>query len=178
MTTINGIVTIGDTEVPGQADVLLLNAAGTDVVASTKSDAVTGAYAFEGLPGGTVFRVLVLGGGVYRSRAFGPVVTEADTGGDPYWENVVSLLRFDELAGDAVLDEKGFSWNFAGAVRLDTAVKRFGQLRTGGGLLMPLITLIWRRRNLTRSLSAVTSPPKSLRDLTPGGGTRCSPPIL
>ncbi len=116
MATINGIVTLGDTEIPGQADVLLLNAAGTEVVTSTTSDAATGAYAFEGLPGGTTYRVLVLGGGVYRSRAFGPVETDA-AGGDPLWGNVVALLPMSGGEGGAVFtDATGLVVDAAGGV--------------------------------------------------------------
>ncbi len=121
MATINGIVTIGDTEIPGQADVLLLNAAGTEVVASTTSDPVSGAYSFDGLPSGATFRVLVLGGGVYRSRAFGPVETEGD-GGDPHWDSVVALLHFD---GD-FSDETGRIWTPYGGAAIDTEVAVFG----------------------------------------------------
>jgi len=132
MATINGIVTIGDTEIPGQADVLLLNAAGTEVVASTTSDPVSGAYSFDGLPSGATFRVLVLGGGVYRSRAFGPVTPFDPAQQDPHWANVVSLLHFDEVQeGPTFLDEKGSPWTIYGGARTDSSVKKFGEASFG-----------------------------------------------
>lgn len=134
MATINGIVTIGDTEIPGQADVLLLNAAGTEVVASTTSDAATGAYAFEGLPGGTTYRVLVLGGGVYRSRAFGPVTPFDPAQQDPHWANVVALLHFDDVQ-DPWEDQTGKAWSSSGAAQFSTENYKFpiGSLYLTGG---------------------------------------------
>lgn len=75
MADINGIVTIGSSETPGEATVLLLNEAGDTIVASTTSSASTGAYSFTGLASGTYY-VVVMGGGSYRGRAYGPCSTE------------------------------------------------------------------------------------------------------
>jgi hypothetical protein len=75
MATIDGIVTLSDLETPGEATVLLLNEAGTTLVASTTSDPVTGEYSFTGLAGSTTFYVVVMGDGVYRSKVYGPCTT-------------------------------------------------------------------------------------------------------
>lgn len=49
-------------------------------------------------------------------------------GGDPYWNNVISLLHFDGVNGSTIFtDEKGFVWAARhGSPKLSTAFKKFG----------------------------------------------------
>ena len=123
MAVISGTVLLGPGETPGRATVLLLNEAADSVVASTESDPVTGAYSFDA-PGNQTYRVVVMGDGAYRSRAYGPVVT-ADF--DPHWANVVSLLHFDGADGsDSFTDERGVVWSKHGPAQLDTDQKAHG----------------------------------------------------
>jgi hypothetical protein len=124
MTTITGTVTLGASEVPGAAEVLLLNQACDTVVASTTSNGSTGAYAFTALSEG-IYYALVKGGGVYRSRVYGPCTVAG--AGDLYWGNVVSLLHFDGAdASTTITDAKGTTWTAGGATQLDTAQSKFG----------------------------------------------------
>lgn len=129
MADINGIVTLGASETPGGAVVLLLNEAGDTIVASTTSNASTGAYSFTGLPGNTTYRVVVLGNKAYRSRAYGPCTT-ANT--DLYWANVVSMLHFDGANGStSFTDEKGVAWTPQGSAAISTAQSKFGGASAG-----------------------------------------------
>lgn len=75
MATISGTVTLGASDTPGQATVLLLSYAGDTIVATTSSDPVTGVYEFTGLTAGILYRIAVMGGGVYRSRVYGPATS-------------------------------------------------------------------------------------------------------
>lgn len=123
MANINGTVTLSTLETPGAATVLLLNEAGDTIVATTTSNATTGAYSFTGIPAGT-YRPLVLGAAAYRSRAFGPCVA-IET--DPNWANVSSLLHFDGANGSTTFtDEKGLAWTPASNAKIDTGISKFG----------------------------------------------------
>lgn len=128
MATIDGIVTIGLSETPGEATVVLLNDAGTSVIATTVSDSVTGAYSFTGLADETAYRIVVMGGSEYRSRAYGPCMTP-----DASYSSVSSLLYLNGNDGDtAITDEKGKVWTPYGNAQIDTAQSKFG----GASLLL------------------------------------------
>lgn len=99
MADINGVVTLGSSETLGEATVLLFNEAGDTIVASTTSDPVTGAYAFTGLAA-SVYRVAVMGAGVYRSKLYGPCVA----GVDPAWADVVLLADMRSPSGTVFTD--------------------------------------------------------------------------
>lgn len=75
MAVINGIVTLGEAETPGEAALLLFNEACDTILDTTTSSAVDGSYEFTGLASETVFYIVALGGGEYRSRCFGPITT-------------------------------------------------------------------------------------------------------
>lgn len=48
-------------------------------------------------------------------------------GGDPYWDNVVSLLHFNGTDGSTIFtDQKGSAWTANGAAKLSTSQKKFG----------------------------------------------------
>lgn len=122
MATINGVVTIGVSETPGAATVCLFNEPGNVLVATTTSNASTGAYSFTGVPDGLQYRVVVLGDNVYRSRAYGPCVV-----GDPYWNQVVTLLHLNGTDGAiSFTDEKGKTWSASGNAQIDEAQAKFG----------------------------------------------------
>jgi hypothetical protein len=84
------------------------------------------------------------GGGIVRYEG-----SAQSTAGDPYWDNVVSLLLFNEAAGEiAVTDEKGVAWTRDGAAIMSSGESRFGTtslfvpnitgydgIRTDGGLI-------------------------------------------
>lgn len=72
MATISGNVNLSDLEVPGAAEVILLSADCSTVIAETTSNGTTGYYEFTGLPDGNAYRVMVRATG-YRSKIFGPV---------------------------------------------------------------------------------------------------------
>lgn len=74
MADINGIVTIGDAQVPGEATLLLLNASCTTILDETTSDPVTGEYTFTGVSAGTRYYIFVWGENIYRSRVLGPII--------------------------------------------------------------------------------------------------------
>jgi len=123
---ISGIVTIGASEVPGEARVLLLNQQENAVVAQTTSDPVTGAYEFAGLPPSSTYRVVVLGDGAYRSKAYGPCTT-ATVITDPHAASVTSLLRFDGVEGSTVfVDQKANTWTANGDAKITASNARFG----------------------------------------------------
>lgn len=72
------------------------------------------------------------GGGIVRYE--GIAQTEI---GDPYWDNVISLLLLDEAAGEiAIADEKGVVWTRDGASVMSSAESRFGST----SLFVPNIT--------------------------------------
>lgn len=121
MATIDGIVTIGPSATPGEATVLLFNEPGDTIIASTTSNSSTGVYSFTGLPEGVQYRVVVMGAGVYRSRAYGPCVVS-----DPYWAQVVTLLHLNGAdASTTFTDECGKAWSSSGNAQLDTAKFKF-----------------------------------------------------
>lgn len=130
MADINGIVTIGASNTPGAATVLLFNEAGDTIVASTTSDPVTGAYSFTGLAAGT-YRVAVMGDGAYRSKMYGPCAADVD----PYFANVVSLLNMEGADGGTTFaDSTGARvWAPSGSVHIDTALGYNAALFDGSG---------------------------------------------
>lgn len=61
------------------------------------------------------------------SMIINPYRFSAAGGGDPYWDNVVSLLHFDGADGSTtIIDEKGLTWTVAGSAQIDTAQSVFG----------------------------------------------------
>ena len=57
----------------------------------------------------------------------GPIVATPPGSLDPYWDNVVSLLLFNEPAGaEAVTDAKGVAWVKEGGAAMSAAQSRFG----------------------------------------------------
>lgn len=122
MATINGTVTIGVSETPGKATVLLFNESGDTLVATTTSDPSTGTYAFTGVPDGMQYRIVVLGDNEYRSRAYGPCIV-----GDPYWNQVVTLLHLDGTDGAiSFTDERSKTWSASGNAQIDESQSKFG----------------------------------------------------
>lgn len=72
------------------------------------------------------------GGGVVRYEG-----SAQSTAGDPYWDNVVSLLLFNEAAGEiAIADERGVLWERDGAAVMSSGESRFGTT----SLFVPNIT--------------------------------------
>lgn len=72
------------------------------------------------------------GGGIVRYEG----IAQAEVG-DPYWDNVVSLLLFSEAAGEiAITDERGVTWTRDGAAIMSSGESRFGTT----SLFVPNIT--------------------------------------
>lgn len=129
MAKISGTVTLGISETPGQATVLALDSTCENVVASTESDPVTGAYEFPSIANGDYY-LLLLGAGVYRSKIFGPCTAQIVSS---YKVNAVSLLHFDGAdASTSMFDEVNRSWTAVGNAQLDVSQSKFG----GSSLLL------------------------------------------
>lgn len=55
------------------------------------------------------------------------MMAAADSGGDPHWANVVSLLHFDGSDGSTTfVDEKGKTWSAGADAKLSTTNPKFG----------------------------------------------------
>lgn len=98
MADITGIVTIGDTHVPGEATLLLLNSTCSAILDETTSDPVTGEYVFTGASEGSIYYIFVWGEDIFRSRVLGPL----------------------QVGGDVIYDGSDFTgWTTVGSPTID-----------------------------------------------------------